>query len=677
MKIKLIVALLLSLLTIHDSEAQLPKPNDLQMSWQRMETIAFIHFSINTFTDMEWGYGNESPELFNPSSLDCRQWVKICKDAGMQGIILTTKHHDGFCLWPSAYTEHSVKNSPWKNGQGDVVREFADACNEFGMKMGLYLSPWDCNHPDYGKPQYNQYFKNQLTELLSNYGDLFEIWFDGANGGRGYYGTDSLHNRSITEDYYDWKGFVDLVHKLQPNCIVHGGGLPDIRWVGNEEGHAGKTHWSSLLPKDQFSKEKSRPAHLNEGHINGTYWLPSETDVSVRPGWYYHASEDHQVKSLPRLMDIYYESVGRNSLLLLNLSPDKRGLIHTTDSLRLLEWRRQLDQDFSENLITPACRFVSNEKKHMKKAFDEDYSSYWQALQPGCFLEIDFKKVVTFNRLLLQEYIPEGQHVKAFQVEYWEDGGWKEFARETTIGYKRILRFSPVTSSKLRITFNEMLAPVMITKIAAYNAPLLLSEPIIRRNQKGLVSILSPEKHGDVYYTTDGTTPTAESNHYVNPFLYDGKVTVKAVVYSGDNHGEVGMQYFGISKSKWSIVGSDSSNLPLFDGNPNSSWVSSKNQPLVIIDFGEEISFNELTYLPDQARWARGIASAYKILLSDDGQIWEVVSNGDFSNIRNNPITQTIEFRKTVKARFLKFEATSLVDNQNVLGVAEINVVTQ
>ncbi|PTN06298.1 alpha-L-fucosidase [Mangrovibacterium marinum] len=674
MKIRFSIALVLLLTTGLFAQAQLPKPTDLQMRWQKMETIAFVHFSINTFTDMEWGYGNESPELFNPTNLDCRQWVKICKDAGLKGVILTAKHHDGFCLWPSAYTEHSVKNSPWKNGQGDVVREFADACKEFGLKMGLYLSPWDCNHPDYGKPEYNQYFKNQLTELLTNYGDLFEIWFDGANGGRGYYGTDSLHNRSISEDYYDWQGFVDIVRELQPNCIVHGGGLPDIRWVGNEEGHAGKTHWSSLLPNGQFSKDKSHPAQLNEGHENGTRWLPSETDVSVRPGWYYHASEDHQVKSLPRLMDIYYESVGRNSLLLLNLSPDKRGLVHPIDSLRLLEWKRQLDQDFRENLITSACRFSSNVKKHVMKAFDDDYSSYWQASEAGSFLEIDIKKTVTINRLLLQEYIPEGQRVKAFRVEYFEDGSWRELASETTIGYKRILRFLPVTTSKLRVTFEEMLAPVMITKVAAYNAPILLAQPVIRRNQQGMVSIYSPEKHGEVFYTTDGTTPTRESNRYEKPFLSDGDVTIKAVVYSGSNHGELGEQYFGISKANWTVVGTDSSKLPLFDGNPNSSWVSPKNQREAIIDFGAELSFNGLTYLPDQARWAQGIASGYRISVSADGENWTVVLSGDFSNIRNNPITQTIELGKTVKARFLKFEATSVVDNQPVLGIAEINI---
>lgn len=659
------------------AQEKLPKPTDLQMRWQKMETIAFVHFSVNTFTDMEWGYGNESPQLFNPTALDCEQWVKICKDAGLKGVILTAKHHDGFCLWPSAYTEHSVKNSPWKNGQGDVVREFAEACKKHGLKMGLYLSPWDCNHPDYGKPEYNQYFKNQLTELLSNYGELFEIWFDGANGGRGYYGTDSLHTRKIDKDYYDWQGFIDIVRELQPNCIVHGGGLPDIRWVGNEEGHAGKKHWSTLLPKDQFSKDKSLPAQLNEGHENGTRWLPSETDVSVRPGWYYHASEDHQMKSLPRLMDIYYESVGRNSLLLLNLTPDKRGLVHPIDSLRLLEWKRQLDLDFKENLVTSKCRFSSNNKKKLKKAFDNNYDSYWKGNEENSFLEIDFQKPVTMNRLLIQEYIPEGQRVKSFRVDYLNDNEWVELAKETTIGYKRILRFLPITTQKVRISFEETLAPVMITKVAAYNAPVLLAEPTIRRDQQGMVSILSPEKFGEVFYTIDGSSPSRQSKKYTAPFYFDGKGTIKAVVYSGENHGEVGTQTFGLSKKKWTLKESSSSNLNLFDGKPNTSWVSPKKEMEVVIDFGEAIAFSGLTYLPDQARWSRGIALNYQIYTSNNGEDWTRLTAGDFSNIRNNPITQTIQFGKKVTTRFLKFATNTAADGQEVLGIAELDILAE
>lgn len=671
------IILVFCLAGAHATEYQ-PKPTPLQMEWQKLETIAFVHFSINTFTDMEWGYGNESPVLFNPLQLDCRQWVKICKDAGMKGVILTAKHHDGFCLWPSKYTEHSVKNSPWKNRNGDVVREFSDACKEFGLKMGLYLSPWDCNHPDYGKPEYNQYFKNQLTELLTNYGDLFEIWFDGANGGRGYYGTDSLHNRSISADYYDWNGFIEIVHKIQPNCIVHGGGLPDIRWVGNEEGHAGETHWSMILPNDKFDKKKSHQSQLNTGHENGTRWLPSETDVSVRPGWYYHAFEDHKVKTLPKIMDIYYESVGRNSLLLLNLSPDKRGLIHPIDSLRLLEWKRQLDLDFKENLISKSCNFYSGDPENLKNAFDDNFDTYWQPAKMKGFIEIDFGKEITCNRLLIQEYITAGQKVKAFSVDFLKDGHWNTLAKATTIGYKRILRFSSIETQKIRISIDEALDTPMISTVAAYNAPILLSEPEIRRDQNGKITILSPDKLGKIYFTTNGTLPSRNSNLYEEPFLLDGEVTIKAMIVNGpESEGEMTERKFQYSKIHWKVIGETKLNPALFDGDPNTVWFSKKGVNNIEVDFGEITEFKGLTYLPDQSRSNYGIALNYIVSVSNDGKQWEVVAKGEFSNIRNNPIRQIIDLDQKYKVRFLKFETTTISDGHPSLGISEMDILTQ
>lgn len=655
-----------------------PTPSKLQMQWQKMEQIAFIHFSINTFTDMEWGYGNESPSLFNPTALDCRQWVKICRDAGLKGVILTAKHHDGFCLWPSKYTEHSVKNSLWKNGNGDVVREFSEACKEYGLKMGLYLSPWDCNHPDYGKPGYNQYFKNQLTELLTNYGELFEIWFDGANGGRGYYGTDSLHNRSIPADYYDWKGFVDIVRRLQPNCIIHGGGLPDIRWVGNEEGFAGETHWSTLRDFDKFEKEVAHTRQLNTGHEDGTNWLPSETDVSLRPGWYYHAFEDHKVKTLPKLMDIYYESVGRNSLLLLNLSPNKQGLIHPADSARLMEWKKQLSLDFEKNLVNKKCRFSAGKTKKVKRAFDSDSSTFWKATGNSGFLEIDFGKETTFNRLLLQEYIPDGQNVKSFTVSIWGNGNWSVLKKGTTIGYKRILRFLPVKSQKIKISIDESLAPPEISTIEVYNAPVLPSQPEIRRNQAGFVTIISPDKNGVVYYTTDGSQPTVNSARYSQPFQLDGTALIKAIIFNGtDVWGETTVQKFNGSKAAWKVVGETKENPLLFDGNPGTTWTSKGGIKKLEIDLGKPTVFQGITYLPDQSRGNYGIALDYLVSVSEDGSKWEPAAKGEFSNIRNNPILQTIRFTNPRKARFLKLETTSVSDGHPSLGIAELDIITE
>jgi len=645
------------------------------MEWQKLEQIAFIHFSINTFTDMEWGFGNESPELFNPTQLDCRQWVKICKDAGMKGVILTAKHHDGFCLWPSAYTEHCVKNSVWKEGKGDVVREFSEACKEYGLKMGLYLSPWDCNHPDYGKPEYNQYFKNQLTELLTHYGEVFEIWFDGANGGRGYYGTDSLHNRTIPADYYDWQGFVDIVRKLQPNCVIHGGAMPDIRWVGNEEGYAGETHWSTMMSQEILAAEKNRQAQLNSGYENGTRWLPSETDVSVRPGWYYHAAEDHKVKTVEQLMDIYYESVGRNSLLLLNLSPDKQGRIFPLDSARLMEWKQQLDLDLGKNLLDDYCTYYSQNSRSVDFAFDKFFDTYWESFKNYGYLEIDFGIETTCNRLLLQEHIPEGQKVKAFHADYLENGEWKTLVKGTTIGYKRILRFIPVKTRKIRIVIDDALAPPQISTVAVFNAPLLPATPEIRRNQSGEIVILSSDKIGEIFYTTDGSDPDRNSKIYDHPFVSDGPVTVKAAAYQGpDARSETAVEKFGVSKAGWKVVGDSRTDPALFDGNPATTWFSPKGEPGVTVDLVRPMMIQGVNFLPDQSRFFSGIPLNYRISVSMKGKKWKQVVSGEFSNIRNHPVLQTIPFDKPVETRFLKFESTSVAEGKNILGIGELEI---
>jgi len=281
---------------VQSPEPVLPIPSERQLAWHDMEFYAFVHFNMNTFSNMEWGFGDEDPKLFNPTDLDCRQWAKVCKDAGMKGIILTAKHHDGFCLWPSKYTEHSVKNSAWKNGEGDVVGELAAACKEYGLKLGIYLSPWDRNHPDYGKPEYITYFRNQLRELLTNYGDIFEVWFDGANGGTGYYGGAREERRIDRTTYYDWENTRKIVRELQPNACMFSDAGPDIRWCGNEQGWVRETNWCTLNRDDFAPGVVADLEDLRSGQENGTHWVPAEVDVSIRPGWYYHPSEDHKVK---------------------------------------------------------------------------------------------------------------------------------------------------------------------------------------------------------------------------------------------------------------------------------------------------------------------------------------------------------------------------------------------
>ena len=380
----------------------LPTPTPNQLRWQDMEMYAFIHYSLNTYTDQEWGYGNESPQLFNPADLDCRQWASVCKQAGMRGIILTAKHHCGFCLWPSKYTDYSVRNAPWKNGKGDVVRELADACREEGLQFAVYLSPWDRNHPEYGRPAYITYFRNQLRELLTNYGDIFEVWFDGANGGDGWYGGAREVRKIDRKTYYEWPETYRMIRELQPKCLIWNDGSDrgDLRWVGNEAGSVGETNWSMLNKDGDVTSDM-----LRHGLENGDSWVAAETNTSIRPGWFYHETENENVKSLSKLMDTYYKSVGRNSCLLLNFPVAPNGRIHPTDSLRGIAFKRMIDEVFRENLIkeTHSVNTPANALSYI----------------------IDIKEGASFNRFLVEEDIAQGQRVKRFTLQAFVDGKWE------------------------------------------------------------------------------------------------------------------------------------------------------------------------------------------------------------------------------------------------------------
>ena len=459
-----------------------PLPSSRQLDWHLLEFYAFVHFNMNTFTDMEWGTGAESPSQFNPTELDCRQWARVCRDAGMKGIILTVKHHDGFCLWPSAFTEHSVKNSPWKDGQGDVVRELAEACREYGLKMGIYLSPWDRNHADYGRPEYLDYFRNQLMEVLTNYGEVFEVWFDGANGGSGYYGGANETRRIDGRTYYDWDSTRNLVRHLQPDAVMFSDAGPDVRWVGNEQGWAGETNWC-LLRKEEFYPGSQNYRELGSGHEDGTHWVPAEVDVSIRPGWYYHPVEDDKVKTLPELLDIYYHSVGRNASLLLNFPVDPRGLIHENDAEQVARLAAQLRLDFADDLASGARVEASNTRGGSRqyaasKLIDGDAASYWAA-DDGVVevsITLDFGRETEFNRFLAQEHIPLGQRIRKFRLEALVEGDWEHIADGTTIGYKRILRFETVNASSLRLLIEDSRACPILSAIGVYLAPDLPDE---------------------------------------------------------------------------------------------------------------------------------------------------------------------------------------------------------
>ena len=478
----LFLASVLCLIACKNPEAPKPVgalPPTYQLPWHEMEYYAFIHFNMNTFTDMEWGTGGEDPALFNPTELDVNQWVKVIKDAGMKGVIITAKHHDGFCLWPSKYTEHSVKNSPWKNGKGDVIRELSDACKKAGLKFGVYLSPWDRNHAEYGRPEYVTYFHNQLRELLTNYGEIFEVWFDGANGGSGYYGGANETRTIDAHTYYQWDKTFAIVRELQPNATIFGDEGPNIRWIGNELGYGTPTNWNPFTSNPSL-QGKEHLHHLGEGDENGINWIPAEADVSIRPGWYYHAREDHQVRPLEKMVDIYYASVGRGYNLLLNLPIDRHGLVHENDIKRLMELKKVIEADFAHNLVTDASITASNIRENHKffsaeKTIDNDKNTYW-ATDEGvteASIDINFTKPTTFNRFMAQEYIPLGQRIKKFKLEYQKDGKWETIDEQTTIGYKRLLRFPPVTATKVRFTILDAKASPLISNIGLYNAPAL------------------------------------------------------------------------------------------------------------------------------------------------------------------------------------------------------------
>ena len=451
-------------------------PSETQLAYQQQEFVGFIHFTVNTFTDKEWGYGDESPKIFNPTELNAEQWVTTAKAAGMQELILTAKHHDGFCLWPSQYTEHSVKNSPYKNGKGDIVKEMVDACRKHGLKVGLYLSPWDRNHADYGKPEYITYYRNQLRELLTNYGEINEIWFDGANGGDGYYGGANEVRQIDRTTYYDWPTTFALVKELQPNIKIFSDAGPDIHWIGNEHGFAGEEFWSTIKA-DSLVIGASKSSYLNSGDPNGPDWIIGQCDVSIRPGWFYHSSQDSLVKTPQDLVDIYYKSVGRNAVLLINLPPDKRGLIHENDIDSLKAFREILDETFAENLAAGATASAKNyrlghEKFSPDNVLDGLDSTYWATddeVLPA-ELTLHLPEPQTFDRILIQEPIQLGQRISKFRLEAKVGDNWKTLYEGTTIGYKRLIRTEPVQSDQVKLVVWDANNTVSISNMAIFKA---------------------------------------------------------------------------------------------------------------------------------------------------------------------------------------------------------------
>lgn len=665
-------------------------PSNSQMEWQLMEYYMFIHFGPNTFTDKEWGHGDEDPKIFNPTQLDARQWARTAKAAGMKGIIITAKHHDGFCLWPSKYSTHTVRESAWKNGKGDVLRELSDACKEYGLKFGVYLSPWDRNHPDYGTPEYNQIFANTLTEVLTNYGEVYEQWFDGANG----------EGPNGKKQVYDWPLFESTVYKHQPQAIIFSDIGPGCRWIGNEAGFAGETNWSTLNT-DGFGRGASGPAPkvLNTGNENGKYWVPGEADVSIRPGWFYSPSTDDKVKTLNHLLNIYYASVGRNANLLLNVPVDRRGLIHANDSARLMELKEVLDATFKTNLAQGKKVSASNVRGKAKEfgaqnLSDGKYDTYWatdDAVKEATFT-LDLGQPTEINRIVLQEYIPLGQRVESFSVEIWDGKQFKQLDKQTTVGYKRILAFPTLKTAKVRINILEANASPVLSELHVYKASEMLATPEITRNREGLVEIKSESDDPVITYTTDGTEPTMQSKRFTEAFEFAGAGTIKAKAFinNGKETSETVTAGFDLAPVKWRVVSAPNEvkgheGSKAIDANPRTYWQtnpkegSSKHPHELVIDLGESLQLKGFTYTPRQDGRNSGTIYQYSFYVSEDGKKWlKVISNNAFANIKNNPIQQEVIFDQAHTAHYIKLEALSPVHaEEHWSSAGEIGVITR
>ena len=598
----------------------LPLPEQKQVDWQRMETYAFIHFGLNSFCDREWGYGDTDPKMFNPKRLDCEQWVKTLMAAGMKGVILTAKHHDGFCLWPFEGNDYNVSKSPWRNGKGNVVKELSEACKKHGLKFAVYLSPWDRSRADYGSPSYVDYFHSQLRDLLTNYGPVFEVWFDGANGGDGYYGGARDKRTIDRKNYYNYPRIYQILDSLQPQAVVFSDGGPGCRWVGNEKGFAGETNWA-FIPKNTVYPGYPNYPELQFGYPDGDQWTAAECDVSIRPGWFYHPEEDDKVKSPEQLADLYYRSVGHNATLLLNFPVDRNGLINPIDSANAVNFHKLIQRELGNNLVAGMKPKVSNERGGQFTAqalTDGSWDTYWATGDGVTSADITFtfKKARKMNRIMLQEFIPLGQRVKKFAVEWLDKNGtWKAVEQgeeTTTIGYKRLLRFLTVETKGLRVRILDSRGPICMNNIG-------------------------------VYYGGEDAQLTWSP----------ASVAMKSVPFS--------------------LKGFDEAQLAkVVDRNPATVLFTDKKE--LIVDLGRDTKVSTLMYLPDQSENRHGLIHSYTLAACKaDGTDEHVLSSGEFSNIQNNPVLQTITFEPAT-TRYLKLKADRMVNDGEQIGVAELGV---
>jgi alpha-L-fucosidase len=593
-------------------------PNKAQLQWHEVDYYGMITISTNTYTDKEWSYGDESAELFNPSRFDADEMVAIMKEASMKGVLLVAKHHGGFCLWPTSTTDYSVKSSPWRNGKGDMVREFADAVRKAGLKFGVYCSPWDRNDADYGRPEYLQRFREQLRELHTNYGDLFLSWYDGANGGDGYYGGARERRKLDLENYYDWDNTFAMVHKWQPLAAIFNGPGADIRWVGNERGFANDPSWATFNP----TAEGLTISDLGHGQRNGECWMPAECDVPIRPGWFYHESQDGQVKTAEQLFDLYFLSAGRGQAFDIGLAPDPSGKLHPNDVRSLRGLGDLLKQTFTKNLAADVTVTVNQTRGESKKfagkyLTDNDKNTYWctdDSITEGT-ITFEWKQPQTFNIISIREYLPLGQRIDSVSVEIFADGQWKPFAEASSVGANRLIRGELTDASKVRIHTYGPVCPA-------------LSEVGVYREPDRTIAPLKSDRTQDLEQ---------------------------------------------LAATAWTLI-PVSADKRAFDEDIASIWRASGENELCI-DLGSETEISAVVYTPPVTGSA-GLITNYEIYISNNPEQWgSPVSSGEFGNIRNNPQPYLIRPKKPVGGRYIRLAATATIDGAS-MAVAEIAIFT-
>jgi len=662
-----------------------PLPSARQRAWHELETYGFLHFTVNTFTDREWGLGDEDPAIFNPTDFSADQIVTSCQAGGLKQLILTAKHHDGFCLWPSHYTGHTIARSPYKDGQGDIVGEIAAACARHGLKFGVYVSPWDRNNSEYGRPDYVRVYHGQLRELLTQYGQLHEVWFDGANGGDGYYGGAREMRKIDATTYYQWDVIRAMVRELQPDAVMFADAHMDVRWVGNEDGIAGDPCWPTM------DNQPYTPERGNSGVRGGALWNPAEVDVSIRPGWFWHRDENEQVRSPAGLMRLYFESAGRGANLLLNVPPDRRGRIFEADALALKTFRDVLDQAMSRDLAQGArVRASSVLSPTFAAANVLTRGQPWAAVESdrsGAWLTLLLPEAVTFNMVRLREAVDYGLRIDEFAVEVWQDGRWRTLARHSCLGPRRLIRLdTPVTTRKVRLRIIQAAASPVLSEFGLYLLPYLVEEPWIERDPGGTVTLRARTPGTAIFYTLDGSQPDTTSSRFTAPFAFPGGGTVRAlaVITAVGAHSVIVSREFDVAPKDWRVI-SATGDKPdnLIRGGV---FLGRANTPVnLVIDLGQVYPLKGFTLVPvfdhtlsSMTAAAAGPPARYTAWVSTDGQTWNApAGSGEFANIAANRSAQAIRFDVPHAGRYLRLFLPNATQDKPIIGIGGIGILTR